>query len=164
MFPEYPSQAAIVAGVCMGIFDAVFGPNPATPIVATDVMDPKLQRRFANVKLVSDEVQNVRVRHPFPYLAGGWLRHGPEDRRLPGQELAQAVGLSHAPWFWSTRRRGRRPTGLACMPIRALSRGSGGRSIDRRSRYQVRQGAGDAGPIWGGLIAKAFEVDLACMS
>jgi hypothetical protein len=61
MHPEYPSQAAIIAGLCMGVFEAVFGPNPATPIVATDVTDPKLQRRFANVKLVSDEVQNVRV-------------------------------------------------------------------------------------------------------
>jgi hypothetical protein len=61
MHPEYPSQAAIIAGLCMGVFEAVFGPNPAVPIVATDVMDPKLQRSFANVKLVSDEVQNVRV-------------------------------------------------------------------------------------------------------
>ena len=61
MHPEYPSQAAIIAGVSMGVYEAVFGPNPATPIVATDVVDPKLQRSFANVRLVSDEVQNVRV-------------------------------------------------------------------------------------------------------
>jgi hypothetical protein len=61
MHPEYPAQAAIIAGLCMGVFEGVFGPNPATPIVATDVMDPKLQRRFANVKLVSDEVQNIRI-------------------------------------------------------------------------------------------------------
>ena len=36
MFPEYPSQAAIVAGVSIGILEAVFGANPSTSVVATD--------------------------------------------------------------------------------------------------------------------------------
>lgn len=61
MHPEYPSQAAIVSGVSVGILEAVFGPNPSTPVVASDLMDPKVQRRFANVKEMSDETQNVRV-------------------------------------------------------------------------------------------------------
>ena len=61
LHPEYPSQAAIIAGVAMGILEAVFGANPATPVVATDVVDPKLQRRFANVQQLSDEIRNVRV-------------------------------------------------------------------------------------------------------
>ena len=60
MHPEYPSQAAIIAGVSMGIFEAVFGANPSTPVVASDLIDPKLQRRFATVEM-ADEVQNVRV-------------------------------------------------------------------------------------------------------
>ncbi len=61
MHPEYPSQAAIIAGLCMGIYEVVFGANPSTPVVATDVNDPKIQRRFANVKQLADEIQNVRV-------------------------------------------------------------------------------------------------------
>ena len=61
MHPEYPSQAAIIAGLCMGIYEAVFGANPSTPVVGTDVNDPKIQRRFANVGQLADEVQNVRV-------------------------------------------------------------------------------------------------------
>ena len=61
MHPEYPSQAAIIAGVSMGVFEAVFGANPSTPVVATDLIDPKVQRRYANVKQLADEVQNVRI-------------------------------------------------------------------------------------------------------
>jgi hypothetical protein len=61
MHPEYPSQAAIIAGVSMGIFETFFGANPATPVVASDLIDPKVQRRFASVKEMADEVQNVRI-------------------------------------------------------------------------------------------------------
>jgi hypothetical protein len=61
MHPEYPSQAAIIAGVSTGILEAVFGANPSTPVVATDVNDPRIQRRYANIREVADEVQNVRV-------------------------------------------------------------------------------------------------------
>lgn len=61
MHPEYPSQAAIVAGVFIGIIEGVFGANPTTAVVATDVMDAKLQRHYTNVRQLADEVQNVRV-------------------------------------------------------------------------------------------------------
>ena len=61
MHPEYPSQAAIIAGVSMGVMEAVFGANPSTPVVASDLIDPKVQRRYANVKEMADEVQNVRI-------------------------------------------------------------------------------------------------------
>ena len=61
MHPEYPSQAAIIAGVSMGVLEAVFGANPSTPVVASDLIDPKAQRRYANVKEMADEVQNVRI-------------------------------------------------------------------------------------------------------
>jgi hypothetical protein len=36
MHPEYPSQAAISAGVMMGVMEALFGPNPAVPITIAD--------------------------------------------------------------------------------------------------------------------------------
>ena len=61
MHPEYPSQAAIIAGVSVGILEAVFGANPSTPVVATDVNDRKVQRRYANIRELADEINNVRV-------------------------------------------------------------------------------------------------------
>lgn len=60
-YPEYPSQAAMVAGVSMGILEAVLGPKPAVPVTITDVADPKLQRRFTDVQQLADEIRNVRV-------------------------------------------------------------------------------------------------------
>jgi hypothetical protein len=61
MHPEYPSAAGIIAGVSIGVFEAVFGPKPATAVVVTDLLDPKLQRRYDNVQQVADEVVAVRV-------------------------------------------------------------------------------------------------------
>jgi hypothetical protein len=61
MHPEYPSQAAIIAGVSVGILEAVFGANPSTPVVATDLNDRKVQRRYANIRELADEINNVRV-------------------------------------------------------------------------------------------------------
>ena len=40
MHPEYPSQAAISAGVAMGVMEALFGPNPAVQITIEDPSDP----------------------------------------------------------------------------------------------------------------------------
>jgi hypothetical protein len=61
MHPEYPSQAAIIAGVAVGIFDAILGPTSDVPVTASDLIDPKIQRHFANVRQMSDESQDVRV-------------------------------------------------------------------------------------------------------
>jgi hypothetical protein len=61
MHPEYPSQAGIIAGVAIGVIEALFGSTPAVPVVATDLMDPKLQRRFGNVQQMADETQEVRI-------------------------------------------------------------------------------------------------------
>jgi hypothetical protein len=61
MHPEYPSQAAIICGVVIGVFDSVFGPSANIPVTASDLMDAKLKRQFANVKQTSDEHGNVRV-------------------------------------------------------------------------------------------------------
>ncbi len=61
MHPEYPSQAAIICGVVVGVFNSVFGPNANIAFTASDLMDAKLKRQFTSVKQMSDEHQNVRV-------------------------------------------------------------------------------------------------------
>ena len=61
MHPEYPSAAGIIAGVAIGVFEAVFGPKPATAVVVSDLIDPKVQRHYANAQQVADEVVAVRV-------------------------------------------------------------------------------------------------------
>jgi hypothetical protein len=61
MHPEYPSQAAISAGVAVGVLESVFGASPAIPITATDLMDPKLTRQFNGIAQMSEEHINVRV-------------------------------------------------------------------------------------------------------
>jgi hypothetical protein len=61
MHPEYPSQAAIVCGAVMAVFESVFGPNPSMPVTATDSADPKVKREFANIAQLDAEHRNVRV-------------------------------------------------------------------------------------------------------
>jgi hypothetical protein len=61
MHPEYPSQAAIGCGVAMAVLESVFGPNPAVPITATDLMEPKLKRQFKTIGEMAEEHQNVRI-------------------------------------------------------------------------------------------------------
>jgi hypothetical protein len=61
MHPEYPSQAAIVAGVAVSVLEAVFGPQPTLPITATDLLDPKLTRQFDSVRQMAEEHKDVRV-------------------------------------------------------------------------------------------------------
>ena len=61
MHPEYPSQAAIVSGVAVGVLESVFGPNPAVPFVATDLMDPKIKRPFNSIAQMAEEHSSVRV-------------------------------------------------------------------------------------------------------
>jgi hypothetical protein len=61
MHPEYPSQAAISAGVSVGILESVFGPQPAIPVTATDIMDAKLSRRFSTIAQMAEEHINVRI-------------------------------------------------------------------------------------------------------
>ena len=61
MHPEYPSQAAIFAGVSAGVYDAVFGPGMAARIVVTDSADPKITRQFESIAAVTEETRLVRV-------------------------------------------------------------------------------------------------------
>jgi hypothetical protein len=61
MHPEYPSQAAIVAGVAVAVLGSVFGPNPPVPVTATDADDPTSKREFTNIAQMAEEMKNVRV-------------------------------------------------------------------------------------------------------
>ena len=62
MHPEYPSQAAIIAGVVGG--DAGSG-GPvgarACRSRSTDLLDPKLTRQFTSIAQMADEHNDVRV-------------------------------------------------------------------------------------------------------
>jgi hypothetical protein len=61
MHPEYPSQAAIICGVAVGILESVFGPKPAIPVTVTDLADPKVKREYDGIATLADEHMNVRV-------------------------------------------------------------------------------------------------------
>jgi hypothetical protein len=61
MHPEYPSQAAIISGTAVGILESVFGPKPAIPFTATDLVDPNLRRQFNNIAEMDQEHSNVRI-------------------------------------------------------------------------------------------------------
>ena len=61
MHPEYPSQAAIISGASMVVLESVFGPSPAIPFTATDLMDPKITRPFSGVGAMAEEHKVVRI-------------------------------------------------------------------------------------------------------
>jgi hypothetical protein len=61
MHPEYPSQAAIICGVVMGIMESVFGPKPVVPFTVTDLIDPKLKREYKSVAEMAREHSDMRV-------------------------------------------------------------------------------------------------------
>jgi hypothetical protein len=60
LHPEYPSQAGINVGAAVGVLHAVFGNGPAS-FTATDIFDPKLQRRFTSIAQMGEEQKAVRV-------------------------------------------------------------------------------------------------------
>lgn len=60
MHPEYPSQAAILAGV--GSASLALAGGPADwPVMVTDSADPKLQRPFPSVAALAEEQRLVRI-------------------------------------------------------------------------------------------------------
>ena len=61
MHPEYPSQAAIVAGVSARVLELVVPSAQSVPVTATDLVDPTKKRQFASINELSDEQCNVRV-------------------------------------------------------------------------------------------------------
>ena len=61
MHPEYPSQAAIVAGVSERLLEAVVSSAQSVPVTATDLLDPQKKRQFSSVRQLAEEQCNVRV-------------------------------------------------------------------------------------------------------
>ena len=61
MHPEYPSQAAIVAGVSVGVLELVVASAPSVPFTVTDLMDPKLKRQFTGIAQLAEEQNLVRI-------------------------------------------------------------------------------------------------------
>ena len=61
MHPEYPSQAAIVAGSSAAILELVVAGAASMPFTVTDLADPKLTRKFTSITQLADEQCDVRV-------------------------------------------------------------------------------------------------------
>ena len=61
MHPEYPSQAAIVAGSSAAILELVIAGAASVPFTVTDLADPKLTRKFTSITLLANEQCDVRV-------------------------------------------------------------------------------------------------------
>jgi hypothetical protein len=61
MHPEYPSQAAIVAGSSAAILELVVAGAASVPFTVTDLADPKLMRKFTSITLLANEQCDVRV-------------------------------------------------------------------------------------------------------
>ena len=82
MHPEYPSQAAIFAGVSAGVYEAVLGPGAASRILVTDNADPKITRQFDNVAALVEETGLVRI------WGGIHFRSSLEASSTMGREVA----------------------------------------------------------------------------
>lgn len=61
MHPEYPSQAAIVAGSSAAVMELLVPGAAAVPFTVTDLTDPKLTRKFTGITQLANEQCDVRV-------------------------------------------------------------------------------------------------------
>ena len=61
MHPEYPSQAAIVAGVSVAVLELVVASAHGVPITVTDLLDPRLKRQFRGIAQLAEEQNLVRI-------------------------------------------------------------------------------------------------------
>jgi PAP2 superfamily len=61
MHPEYPSQAAIVAGVASAVLVGVLREPAPGPLTVTDSANAKLTRAFANTAALAEEQRMVRI-------------------------------------------------------------------------------------------------------
>jgi hypothetical protein len=61
MHPEYPSQAAIVAGVASAVLAAVLREPAPGPVTVTDSANAKLTRAFASTAALAEEQRMVRI-------------------------------------------------------------------------------------------------------
>jgi hypothetical protein len=61
MHPEYPSQAAIVAGVASAVLAGVLRDPAPGPLTVTDSANAKITRTFANTAALAEEQRMVRI-------------------------------------------------------------------------------------------------------
>ncbi len=61
MHPEYPSQAAIVAGSSERLLELVVPSAQSVPVTATDLLETLKKRQFSSIKQLAEEQCNVRV-------------------------------------------------------------------------------------------------------
>jgi hypothetical protein len=61
MHPEYPSQAAIVAGVSAAVLELVIPSAQSVPFAASDLLDPRVKRQFNNIAQLEKEQGEVRI-------------------------------------------------------------------------------------------------------
>jgi hypothetical protein len=83
MHPEYPSQAAIVAGAGAATLSALLNTPAPGPIVVTDGADPKLTRTYADVATLAEEQRFVRI------LGGIHFRSSLETSDRMGQAIVR---------------------------------------------------------------------------
>jgi hypothetical protein len=85
MHPEYPSQAAILASVAAGVFEAVLGPGPGPELVVSDSADPKLTRQFDSFAALVEETRLLRI------WGGIHFRSALEASDTMGRQIASYV-------------------------------------------------------------------------
>jgi hypothetical protein len=61
MHPEYPSQAAILAGTASALIAQAVGERNTGSFTVTDSADAKLTRRFDSVAALAEEHRLVRI-------------------------------------------------------------------------------------------------------
>ena len=61
MHPEYPSQAAIQAGVASAVLAMVLGDVSVSPLTIADSAEPKITRQFAGIPALTEEQRMVRI-------------------------------------------------------------------------------------------------------
>jgi hypothetical protein len=61
MHPEYPSQAAILAGVGTAALAAALGGASTSPVSIVDSGDPKVTRNLASIAALAEEQRLVRI-------------------------------------------------------------------------------------------------------
>jgi hypothetical protein len=82
MHPEYPSSAAIIAGVASGVLESVFGTGPLPILTVTDSADSRLQRQFNSIAQMAEEQRMVRI------WGGIHFRNSLEVSEQMGRKLA----------------------------------------------------------------------------
>ena len=61
MHPEYPSQAAILAGLSEAIIASALNDPSAGPVTIIDTADPKFTRTFSTIGAMAEETRLVRI-------------------------------------------------------------------------------------------------------